>query len=68
MLSALYIGLRFIHFASLMVAFGCTLYAGWWAPSALRRLLIQRFSSLLRGSLVLGALSAMLMLMAFSAA
>lgn len=63
MLSALYIGLRFIHFASLMVAFGCTLYAGWWAPSALRRLLIQRFSSLLRGSLVLGALSAMLMLM-----
>ena len=63
MLSALYIGLRFIHFASLMVAFGCTLYACWWAPSALRRLLIQRFSSLLRGSLVLGALSAMLMLM-----
>lgn len=63
MLNALYIGLRFIHFASLMVAFGCTLYAGWWAPSALRRLLIQRFSSLLRGSLVLGALSAMLMLM-----
>lgn len=63
MLSALYIGLRFIHFASLMVAFGCTLYAGWWAPAALRRLLIQRFSSLLRGSLVLGALSAMLMLM-----
>ena len=62
MLSALYIGLRFIHFASLMVAFGCTLYAGWWAPSALRRLLIQRFSSLLRGSLVLGALSARLML------
>ena len=63
MLSALYIGLRFIHFVSLMVAFGCTLYAGWWAPAALRRLLIQRFSSLLRGSLVLGALSAMLMLM-----
>lgn len=62
MLTALYIGLRFVHFASLMVAFGCTLYAGWWAPSALRRLLIQRFSQLLRSALVLSVLSAMLML------
>lgn len=64
MLAALYIGLRFIHFASLMVAFGCTLYAGWWAPSELRRLLIQRFSQLLRSSLGLSVLSAMLMLVA----
>jgi len=63
MLSALYIGLRFIHFASLMMAFGCTLYAAWWAPSALRRLLIQRFSPLLRASLLLALISAMLMLM-----
>lgn len=64
MLTALYIGLRFAHFASLMVAFGCTLYAGWWSPLALRRLLIQRFSHLLRGALVLNVLTAMLMLMA----
>ncbi|MEX3020781.1 copper homeostasis membrane protein CopD [Kluyvera sp. STS39-E] len=63
MLSALYIGLRFIHFASLMMAFGCTLYAGWWAPSALRRLLIQRFSFILHASLLLALISAMLMLM-----
>ena len=63
MLSALYIGLRFVHFASLMMALGCTLFAGWWAPAALRRLLIQRFSVLLRASLIVGAFSAMLMLM-----
>lgn len=62
MLTALYIALRFIHFTSLMVAFGCTLYGGWWAPPALRRLLTQRFSQLLRGMLVLSALTAMLML------
>lgn len=62
MLTALYVGLRFAHFAALMVAFGCTLYAGWWAPTELRRLLVQRFSRLLRGSLTLSVLSAMLML------
>lgn len=62
MLTALYVGLRFAHFAALMVAFGCTLYAGWWAPTELRRLLVQRFSRLLSGSLMLSVLSAMLML------
>lgn len=62
MLTSFYIALRFTHFASLMVAFGCTLYGGWWAPPALRRLLIQRFSHLLRGTLALSALTAMLML------
>lgn len=64
MLTALYVGLRFVHFAALMVAFGCTLYAGWWAPVALRRLLVQRFTRLLRGSLTLSVFSAMLMLVA----
>ncbi|MGL5240095.1 MAG: copper homeostasis membrane protein CopD [Kluyvera ascorbata] len=62
MLTALYIALRFVHFAALMVAFGCTLYAGWWVPSALRRLLIQRFAQLLRSALAVSALSAILML------
>ena len=62
MLAALYVGSRFAHFAALMVAFGCTLYAGWWAPTELRRLLAQRFSRLLRGALVVSVLSAMLML------
>lgn len=62
MLAALYVGLRFAHFAALMVAFGCTLYAGWWAPTELRRLLAQRFSRLLRSALAVSVLSAMLML------
>lgn len=64
MLSALYISLRFVHFAALMVAFGCSLYAGWWAPSELRRLLQHRFCQLLRSALALSAFSAMLMLVA----
>ena len=64
MLAALYVGLRFTHFTALMVAFGCTLYAGWWAPAELRRLLVQRFSRLLRTALVVSVLSAMLMLVA----
>lgn len=63
MLTALYIGLRFVHFAALISIMGCTLYSGWWAHPSLRRLFAQRFSPLLRVSLVLGALSAMLMMM-----
>jgi putative copper resistance protein D len=43
MLTGIYIGLRFVHFLSLMVAFGCVLYGAWWAPVTLRRLLMQRF-------------------------
>lgn len=62
MLTVLYIGLRFVHFAALMAAFGCTLYAGWWAPQAIRRLLVQRFSRLMRASFAVSAFSAMLML------
>ena len=40
MLSAVYVSLRFIHFITLMVAFGCLLYGAWWAPAALRRLMM----------------------------
>lgn len=64
MLAALYIALRFVHFGSLMVAFGCVLYGAWWAPATLRRLLMQRFYPLLRYLLLISALSALLMLMA----
>jgi Putative copper export protein len=63
MLTALYIGLRFVHFAALISVLGCTLYSGWWAPLTLRRLLAQRFSALLNVSLIASALSAVLMLM-----
>lgn len=64
MLTGIYIGLRFVHFLSLMVAFGCVLYGGWWAPVSLRRLLMQRFLPLLRHLLLLSAITALLMLMA----
>lgn len=64
MLTGLYITLRFVHFTSLMVAFGCLLYGVWWAQPTLRRLLMQRFSPLLRHLLLFSALSALLMLMA----
>lgn len=64
MLSGVYVSLRFIHFISLIVAFGCVLYGAWWAPLALRRLMMQRFYPLMRYLLSASALSALLMLMA----
>ena len=64
MLSGVYVSLRFIHFISLIVAFGCVLYGAWWAPVALRRLMMQRFYPLMRYLLSASALSALLMLMA----
>lgn len=64
MLSSVYVSLRFIHFISLMVAFVCALYGAWWAPVALRRLMMQRFYPLMRHLLLVSALSALLMLMA----
>lgn len=64
MLSGVYVSLRFIHFISLMIAFGCVLYGAWWAPVNLRRLLMQRFYPLMRHLLLASALSALLMLIA----
>lgn len=64
MLSGVYVSLRFIHFISLIVAFGCVLYGTWWAPVTLRRLMMQRFYQLMRHLLLASALSALLMLMA----
>lgn len=64
MLSGVYVSLRFIHFISLIVAFGCVLYGAWSAPVALRRLMMQRFYPLMRYLLSASALSALLMLMA----
>ncbi|EJC6252638.1 TPA: copper homeostasis membrane protein CopD [Klebsiella aerogenes] len=64
MLSGVYVGLRFVHFISLMTAFGCALYGAWWAPVSLRRLLMQRLYPLLRYLLMISAISATLMLMA----
>lgn len=64
MLSGVYVSLRFIHFISLIVAFGCVLYGTWWAPVTLRRLMMQRFYPRMRHLLLASALSALLMLMA----
>ena len=57
MLTGLYITLRFGHFITLMLAFGCVLYGAWWAPVPLRRVLMLRFYPLLRPLLLIGALS-----------
>ncbi len=56
MLTGLYITLRFGHFISLMLAFGCVLYGAWWAPVPLRRVLMLRFYPLLRPLLLIGAI------------
>ncbi len=57
MLTGLYITLRFGHFISLMLAFGCVLYGAWWAPVPLRRVLMLRFYPLLRPLPLIGAIS-----------
>ncbi|MGK0599431.1 copper homeostasis membrane protein CopD [Yokenella regensburgei] len=63
MLTSLWIGLRFVHFVSLMAAFGGALYSGWWAPVSLRRLLSHRYQGMMRLSLFVSAISALLMMM-----
>ena len=63
MLAFVYVALRWGHFLSLMIAFGCVLYAVWWATPQLRRLIVRRFNTVMRGSLCVSAISATLMLM-----
>jgi putative copper resistance protein D len=63
MLASLWVALRFIHFATVMVAFGGALYGGWWAPVRLRPLLAQRFQTFMRAALAASAVSAIFMLM-----
>ncbi|TGC75075.1 hypothetical protein C9F09_27925, partial [Salmonella enterica subsp. enterica serovar Wilhelmsburg] len=43
MLTFVWITLRFIHFASLMLVYGCALYGAWLAPASIRRLMTRRF-------------------------
>ncbi len=43
MLTFVWITLRFIHFASLMLVYGCALYGAWLAPAPIRRLMTRRF-------------------------
>lgn len=58
MLAAVLVGLRFVHFATLMLVLGCTLFSVWLAPGSLQRLLTQRFLFWQRGCLWLAAVSA----------
>lgn len=64
MLASVYVGLRCLHFIASMIAFGIVLYGAWWATPSLRRLVTRRFLPLLRGALLVNAVSATLMLLA----
>lgn len=61
MLTTAYVGLRGIHFAALMLLFGCALFINRLAPRHLSRLLVRRFSCLQTCCLWCGAISAVLL-------
>lgn len=61
MLAVCYVGLRFIHFLTLMLVFGSAAFAHWLADPAIRATLQRRFSSMQRGALALAFICALLM-------
>ncbi|MCS3462740.1 copper homeostasis membrane protein CopD [Citrobacter freundii] len=62
MLAFTWVTLRFIHFTSLMLVFGCALYGAWLAPVSVRRLMMRRFMRLQRHAAMWSFISATLML------
>ncbi|EAQ8938081.1 hypothetical protein D8T17_12910 [Salmonella enterica] len=62
MLTFVWITLRFIHFASLMLVYGCALYGAWLAPTSIRRLMTRRFLHLQRHAAAWSVISAAFML------
>lgn len=62
MLAACYIALRFIHFTSLMLLFGCTTYSVLLAPGRLREILVQRLRAVWRPAIDISLISACLLL------
>lgn len=62
MLTFVWISLRFIHFTSLMLVYGCALYGAWLAPVSIRRLMTRRFLHLQRHAAAWSFISATLML------
>ena len=62
MLAFTWVALRFIHFTTLMLVFGCALYGAWLAPVSLRRLMMHRFLHLQRHAAAWSFISATLML------
>ncbi len=63
MLALVYVGLRFIHFAALMLVFGNALYSVWLAPSSLHRLMALRFALQQRVASLISLAAALLMFM-----
>ncbi|WP_437890312.1 copper homeostasis membrane protein CopD [Phytobacter sp. V91] len=61
MLTASFIGLRFIHFSTLMLVFGCTLFINRLTPFHLQPLLSRQFQLFQRVCLGLSFFSALLM-------
>jgi len=61
-LSACYIALRFIHFTSLMLLFGCTTYSLFLAPGRLQEVLVQRLQVVWRPAIKVSLISACLLL------
>lgn len=62
MLTFVWITLRFIHFASLMLVYGCALYGAWLAPASIRLLMTRRFLHLQRHAAAWSVISAAFML------
>ncbi|EHJ1674757.1 copper homeostasis membrane protein CopD [Salmonella enterica] len=62
MLTFVWITLRFIHFASLVLVYGCALYGAWLAPASIRRLMTHRFLHLQRHAAAWSVISAAFML------
>ncbi|EDT8010412.1 copper homeostasis membrane protein CopD [Salmonella enterica subsp. enterica] len=62
MLTFVWITLRFIHFASLMLVYGCALYGAWLAPASIRCLMTRRFLHLQRHAAAWSVISAAFML------
>ncbi|HIF2756132.1 TPA: copper homeostasis membrane protein CopD [Salmonella enterica] len=62
MLTFVWITLRFIHFASLMLVYGCALYGAWLAPASIRRLMTRRFLHQQRHAAAWSVISAAFML------
>ncbi|AMZ14202.1 hypothetical protein AW54_09870 [Salmonella enterica subsp. enterica serovar Anatum str. USDA-ARS-USMARC-1728] len=62
MLTFVWITLRFIHFASVMLVYGCALYGAWLAPASICRLMTRRFLHLQRHAAAWSVISAAFML------
>ncbi len=58
MLASLYIGLRFMHFLSLMLVFGSTLFTAKLSPAPIQRILTRRMNRFLPLLLTVNAVSA----------